>query len=82
MNPSSIAARFAGWVVYRRYVVVPAVRALDWVIVRRKPDIILGYAALVRRGILHLVAAKDMAVLSSYLPSLICSPGSGPWSAC
>ena len=46
---------------------VPAACALVWAIVRRNPDIILGYAAFVPWGILHLVAAKDIvAALPSY----------------
>ena len=67
VSASSIVTRTVGWVIYRRYVVVPAVCALAWAIVRRNPDIILGYAAFVPWGILHLVAAKDMVgVLPSY----------------
>jgi hypothetical protein len=64
---SSMATRFLGWVMYRGYVVFPAVCALAWAIVRRNPQIILGYAAFAPWGLLHLVAARDMmGTLPSY----------------
>jgi hypothetical protein len=67
VSASSIATRFLGWVAYRKYVVMPAICALVWAIVRRNPYIILGYVAFVPWGILHLVAAIDMVgVLPSY----------------
>src|SRR5262249_8348601 len=44
---SSIATRFLGWVAYRRYIVLPALCALGWALVRRNPYIILGYVAFV-----------------------------------
>ena len=53
--------------VYRRYVVFPALCALAWGIGRRNPYIVLGYASFVPWGVLHLVAAREMVgLLSSY----------------
>jgi hypothetical protein len=64
---SSMATRLLGWVVYRRYVVFPALAALAWAIARRNPQIILGYAAFLPWGLLHLAAAKPMlGTLPSY----------------
>jgi hypothetical protein len=63
----SIGTRFLGWMQYRGYVVLPAVCALAWAIARRNPLIVLGYAAFIPWGILHLVAARDMlGTLPSY----------------
>jgi len=64
---SSMAGRLLGWVVYRSYVVLPAVCALVWAIARRNPYIILGYVACVPWGLLHLAAAREMlGTLPSY----------------
>ena len=64
---SSIATRFLGWMAYRKYVVLPAVCALVWAIVRRNPYIILGYVAFVPWSVLHLVAAREVVgTLPSY----------------
>jgi hypothetical protein len=64
---ASMATRFLGWVQYRGYVVLPALCALAWAILRRNPLILLGYAAFVPWGLLHLAAARDMlATLPSY----------------
>jgi hypothetical protein len=63
----SIGERLLGWVVFRSYVVLPALIALIWAIARRKPQVILGYAAFVPWGLLHLIAARDMqGALPSY----------------
>jgi hypothetical protein len=64
---SSMATRFFGWVMYRGYVIFPAVGALAWAILRRNPQIILGYAAFAPWGLLHLAAARDIqGTLPSY----------------
>jgi hypothetical protein len=64
---SSIGMRFLGWMAYRSYVVVPAVCASAWAIARRNPYPILGYAAFIPWGLLHLVAASEMVgTLPSY----------------
>jgi len=67
VSAASIARRLVGWVLYRGYVILPALCALGWAVARRNPYIIIGYAAFVPWAILHLVAAKDMVgVLPSY----------------
>jgi hypothetical protein len=46
---------------------LPAFAALIWAIARRNPQVILGYAAFVPWGLLHLAAARDMqGALPSY----------------
>jgi hypothetical protein len=63
----TMGERFLGWMVFRGYVMLPALAALVWAIARRNPQVILGYAAFVPWGILHLAAARDMqGVLPSY----------------
>ena len=71
MTFSLIGTWFLGWMAYRGYVCLPAVCALVWVVARRNPYIILGYAAFVPWGFLHLVAARDML---SALPSYYAFP--------
>jgi uncharacterized membrane protein len=64
---STMVERFRGWVAFRGYVMLPAFAALIWAIARHNPQVILGYAAFVPWGILHLAAARDMqGVLPSY----------------
>jgi hypothetical protein len=64
---SAMATRLLGWVQYRGYVVLPALCAIVWAIRRRNPAILLGYAAFVPWGLLHLAAARDtLATLPSY----------------
>ena len=57
---SLMAARFVGWLVFRHYVVVPAMVALGWAILRRNPSIALGYVAFVPWALVHLAAARDL----------------------
>ena len=71
VSASSMAARLLGWVVYRTYVVFPALCALTWAIVRRNPYVVLGYASFLPWGVLHLVAAREMVGL---LPSYYAFP--------
>ena len=64
---SSVAVRLLGWLAYRRYVVFPAAAAIIWALVRRKPQIVLGYAAFLPWALLHLVAARGLlGTLPSY----------------
>ncbi len=64
---ASMAQRFIGWMVYRGYVVLPAVGALAWAVARRNPYVILGYVAFLPWGLLHLAAAREMlGILPSY----------------
>lgn len=67
VNTSSMAERLLGWIAYRSYVVIPAVCALIWAIVRRNASIVLGYVAFVPWGLLHLMAAREfIGTLPSY----------------
>jgi hypothetical protein len=62
-----VATRILGWVMYRGYVIVPAVAALIWAILRRNPYVIAGYAAFLPWTLAHLVAARDLVgALPSY----------------
>ena len=65
------AMRLLGWIAYRSYIVVPAICALIWAIVRRNPYIILGYVAFIPWGVLHLMAAREMV---GSLPSYYAFP--------
>lgn len=67
VTAGSLAAWFLGWTVYRDYVVLPALVAVGWAVVRRNPQIALGYAAFLPWALLHLAAAKQLlASLPSY----------------
>jgi hypothetical protein len=67
MSLDTMGERFLGWMAFRGYVMLPALAALIWAIARRNPQVILGYAAFVPWGILHLAAARDIqGVLPSY----------------
>jgi hypothetical protein len=68
---SSVALRLAGWIVYRSYVFLPALLACAWSIRSRNPYIVIGYAAFVPWGLLHLVAAREMV---NSLPSYYAYP--------
>lgn len=62
-----IAGRLLGYVEFRTYLVLPAILALLWAVHSRNPHIVLGYAAFLPWGILHLLADSDIAgTLSSY----------------
>lgn len=63
----SIGTWFLGWMVYRDYVVLPALVAVGWAIAHRNPQVVLGYAAFLPWGLLHLAAATPrLAALPSY----------------
>src|SRR5262249_45833914 len=57
---SLIADRLLGWMAFRGYVMFPALLALIWAIARRNPQVILGYAAFIPWGLLHLAAAGEI----------------------
>src|SRR5205823_11945517 len=62
-----IGERLLGWMAFRGYAMLPLLAALIWAIARRNPQVVLGYAAFVPWGLLHLAAARDMqAALPSY----------------
>ena len=64
---SSIGERLVGWMAFRGYAMLPLLAAVIWAILRRNPQVILGYAAFVPWGLLHLAAARDMqGALPSY----------------
>src|SRR5262249_24224305 len=72
----TVVIRGASYVVYRTYVVLPAVIALGWAVLARNPYIIAGYVAMIPWTLLHLVAASSLAyTLSSYyaFPFMIAS---------
>src|SRR5207248_10128102 len=52
--------RLLGWMAFRGYVMFPALLALIWAIARRNPQVILGYAAFIPWGLLHLAAAGEI----------------------
>ncbi|MGE5271338.1 MAG: hypothetical protein ACM3JG_16880 [Thiohalocapsa sp.] len=66
-SAAAMAANLAGWAAYRQYVVVPALGAVGWAILRRNPQIVLGYAAFVPWALMQLGAVKPLiAALASY----------------
>jgi hypothetical protein len=67
ITPQTIFIRVVSYVVYRTYVVLPAVIALGWAVLARNPYILAGYVAVIPWTLLHLVAAAPLAyTLSSY----------------
>jgi hypothetical protein len=62
-----IGERLLGYVQYRTYLVLPALVALVWAVRARNPYILLGYAAFLPWGVLHLLADAALAgTLSGY----------------
>jgi hypothetical protein len=67
VTPQTLFIRVVSYVVYRTYVVLPAVIALGWAVLARNPYILAGYVAVIPWTLLHLVAAAPLAhTLSSY----------------
>jgi len=71
VTAASLGTLFVGWVIYRGYVVFPAIFAFGWAIVRRNPQVCLGYAACLPWSLLNLAAVKQ---LLSTLPSYYAFP--------
>jgi hypothetical protein len=64
---ASVAQRLVGYAAFRTYIVLPAVIAAIWAARSRNPYILIGYAAFVPWGVLHLIAYSDIAgTLSGY----------------
>lgn len=64
---ASMGERLLAWGAYRHYVVMPALAAAGWAILRHNPQIVLGYAAFVPWALLHLGAVRTLvATLPSY----------------
>ncbi|HEX6442920.1 MAG TPA: hypothetical protein VF007_12080 [Stellaceae bacterium] len=62
-----IGQRLLGYLQYRAYLVLPALVALIWAVRVRNPYIVLGYAAFLPWGLLHLFADSALAgTLSGY----------------
>ncbi len=62
-----LTERLLGYALYRTYIVLPALIAAFWAVRTRNPYIILGYAAFLPWGVLHLLAESDIAgTLSAY----------------
>lgn len=67
LSAGVIAERLLGYLQYRTYIVLPALVALAWAVRSGNPYIVLGYAAFLPWGILHLLADSALAsTLSSY----------------
>src|SRR5262249_43871622 len=67
LSAGVIAERLLGYLQYRTYIVLPALVALAWAVRSGNPYIVLGYAAFLPWGILHLLADTALAsTLSSY----------------
>ena len=59
--------RLLGYLHYRTYLVLPALVALVWAVRTRNPYTVLGYAAFLPWGVLHLLADAPLAgTLSGY----------------
>jgi hypothetical protein len=62
-----LSERLLGYMQYRTYLVLPALIAGIWAVRARNPYILLGYAAFLPWGVLHLLADSDIAgTLSAY----------------
>jgi hypothetical protein len=67
ITPETVFIRVVACVVYRTYIVLPAVIALVWAVLARNPYIVVGYVAVMPWTLLHLLAATPLAAtLSSY----------------
>jgi len=62
-----VTERLLGWLIYRTYIVLPALIAILWAVRARNPYIVVGYVAFLPWALLHLTAQNDIAgTLSSY----------------
>lgn len=76
LSPAIVGERLLGYVIYRTYIVLPAIVAVFWAVRARNAYIALGYVAFLPWTIMHLTAASDVAAtLSAYYayPFLIAS---------
>ena len=64
---AAVTERLLGWIIYRTYIVLPAITAVLWALRTRNPYIVLGYVAFLPWALLHLIAQSDIAgTLSGY----------------
>jgi hypothetical protein len=73
---ATVLGRTFGYVIYRAYIVLPAIAAFVWAWRTRNAYIVLGYVAFVPWGFLHVLAASSLAgALSGYYayPHMIAS---------
>ena len=62
-----VTERLLGWLLYRTYIVLPAIIAILWAVHARNIYIVVGYVAFVPWAVLHLIACSDIAgTLSGY----------------
>jgi hypothetical protein len=62
-----VTERLLGWLIYRTYIVLPALIAILWAVRVRNPYIVVGYVAFLPWALLHLIAQNDIAgTLSGY----------------
>jgi hypothetical protein len=62
-----VAWRLLGWLLYRTYIVLPAIGTVLWALRARNPYIIVGYVAFLPWALLHLTAQNNIAgSLSGY----------------
>ncbi len=67
LTAARIATRLIGCLVFRAYLVLPAVVAAIWAVRARNPYLLIGYAAFVPWGALQIIAHSDIAgTLSGY----------------
>ncbi len=69
ITPGVVTERLAFWILYRPYLILPAVAACAWAVRIRDPMPVVGYAAFVPWALLHLFARSELAgTLSNYYP--------------
>jgi hypothetical protein len=76
LTVARVATRLIGCLVFRAYLVLPAIVAAVWAARTRNPYLLLGYAAFVPWGALQIIAHSDIAgTLSGYyaFPFMIAS---------
>jgi hypothetical protein len=62
-----VSERLLGWLLYRTYIVLPALIATLWAVWACNPYILIGYVAFLPWAVLHLTAQNDVAgTLSGY----------------
>jgi hypothetical protein len=67
LNFAIVTERLLGYLVYRTYIVLPALIAILWAVHARNLYIMVGYVAFLPWAILHLIACSDIAgTLSGY----------------
>ncbi|HTT78648.1 MAG TPA: hypothetical protein VMF86_03120 [Stellaceae bacterium] len=76
LTAATVATRLIGCLVFRAYLVLPALVATIWAVRTRNPYLLIGYAAFIPWGALQIIAHSDIAgTLSGYyaFPFMIAS---------